>query len=79
MTRRRRRGRAGPSRGLAPVDRGDLAGLGVEVHEVAAAADAGAVGLGDAEGGGGGHGRVDGVPALAQHFEARGARLGVDG
>ena len=64
---------------LASVDRGDLAGRGVEVDEVPAAADARAVGFRDAERRGGGDRGIYGIAALAKHLEADRAGFGVDG
>jgi len=65
--------------GLAAVDGHHPALVGqVDDHE-AAAADAGRVRLGDPEGGGRGHGGVDGVAAGAQHLQAGGRGVQVDG
>ena len=52
--------------------------VGVEVHEVPAAADAGAVGLGHAERSRGGDRGIHRVAAVAEHLEADPAGLGVD-
>ena len=52
--------------------------VGVEVHEVPAAADAGAVRLGHAERSRGGDRGIHGVAAVAEHLEADPAGLGVD-
>ena len=56
-------------RGLASVDRGHLSGRRVEVDEVPAAADAGAVRLGHAERGCRRHCGIRRVAAVAQHLE----------
>ncbi len=64
--------------GLAPVDGGHLPGAPVEVHEVAPAADAGAVGLGHAQRRRRGDGGVDGVAAALEHGHADAGGVGVD-
>ena len=65
--------------GLAAVDRADLAGLRVVEHEVASAADPGAVRLGHAKGRGCGDGGVRCVAALAEDLDRRSGCLRVHG
>ena len=66
-------------RGLAAVDRLDLAGLRVVVDEEPTTTDAGAVGLDDADGTGHGDRRVRGIASLLEHVDAHLADDGVDG
>ena len=70
--------RHGLRSGLPTVDRAHLAGPGVVVDEVPAAADPGAVRLGDAQRCRGRHGGVDRVATAAQDLDADPRRLGVD-